>query len=146
MTCTALLPHPEQKTGEWQSVRHLRTCISLEIPTKCAQERDCNVVQIDPLSWPSGPSTRGEQLHQLQALLTASVSRRHGRVSPEERERNLGRSVTAIYSLYSVARQVVLLTSKPPRTYVISWLGDGLITAVTTPCVTWYRSSSWTAL
>ena len=57
--------------------------------------------------------------HQLQVLLTEGetfltelrVSRRHGRVSPEEQGRNLGRSVTAIYRLFSVARQVVLSTS-----------------------------------
>ena len=41
--------------------------------------------------------------HQLQAFLAElRVSRRHGRVCPEEQGRNLGRSVTAIYRLCSL--------------------------------------------
>ena len=63
---------------------------------------------------------------------TASVvdrgwERRHGRVSPEEQGRNLGRSVTAIYRLFSVARQVVLSTSNflgPMSRWVVVWRSE----------------------
>ena len=56
-----------------------------------------------PLSWPSGPGP-GENncTNAPTASVVDRVSRRHGRVSPEEQGRNLGRSVTAIYRLCSL--------------------------------------------
>ena len=119
MTCTALLPHPEQKTGEWLSVRHLRIsmylCVPLEIPTKWAQERDCN------LSWPSGPGPGESNCTNAptQALLT------EGRETPWPsqpwRAREKPRKVSECYlQVMFCCLAGCALNFKPPRSYVIS--------------------------
>ena len=92
-----MLPQPEQSECAPSSTSYLHVSLFItRNPNEVSLRRRLNRVKAH---------SRG-RLGQGQR-----VSRRHGRVSPEERGRNLGRSVTAIYRLCSVARQVVLSTS-----------------------------------
>ena len=96
-SCAAMLPHPEQSECAPSSTSYLRVSLFItRNPNEVGLRRRLNRVKAH---------SRG-RLGQGQR-----VSRRHGRVSPEEQGRNLRRSVTAIYRLNSVAQQVVLSTS-----------------------------------
>ena len=97
-----------------------------------------------PLPWPFGPRTKGERTNCKRCW--QRVSRRHGRISPEERGRKLGRLVTATCKLCSVARQVLLSTSNflgpvSLTRWVMAWnlwlYGFANHSNIYRPCVTW---------